>query len=111
MAMARNPLKARIINLVDDPKHAGRKIITVEFDDGNSDGPWRQSFSLLFNRPISLEEFAEYIRERHLDETDSQVVIARPKSTYEYLENAKGDEFNINLSKPPEVPDGSKPDA
>lgn len=103
--MARNPLKAKIINLVPDPKLPGRKIITVEFDDGHEEGPWRQSFSLLFNRPISLEEFAEHIR------SQEEVEIKRPEDPYEFLVDSKGKQFELDLSKPKEEPDGDQHDA
>lgn len=115
--MASSALKAKITG-IDDQSFSDRAIITVQFDDGDPQGPWVQSFAVNKGKPISPEEFLTTLKQRHLDSKDSQVHIGRPQDPLRFLKEVaeetekptkgsgepvvtkQGKEFQLDLSEP-----------
>lgn len=72
--MARNVMKAsktqlicKIMNIEPDPKHANRMIVSVQFDDGDILGPWIQGFSLLPDKPFTMDDFMDLIYQQKIE--------------------------------------------
>lgn len=76
------PLKCKIINIEQDPKHPNRTIVSIQIDDGDKvRGPYVRAYSLLPPEyPISLEKFAIDLASKDL---------SRPSKPFHYLEEAK----------------------
>lgn len=49
-------LKCRIKDIQPDPMLAGRRIVSVEFDDGKGK-PWHQAFSVIPHEVIKVDDF------------------------------------------------------
>ena len=76
-------LNCRKVNIEPDPKMVGRKIVSIKFDDGESQ-PYIKAFSVIPpEAPISVEQFVEFIKEQDL---------SRPVDPFKYLEEAKENE-------------------
>ena len=89
---SRSNLICVIKNIEPDPKHKGRMIVAVEFDDGQPQGPWIQGFSLLPDRKITLDEFLDDLVDNHS--------IARPEDPYQELRKLQesSESFVLNLT-------------
>lgn len=85
-------LTAKIINIEADPLHKGRTIVSVRFTDQKSGDEWTQGFSLLPDRPISLEEFILNLKSREL---------APPVDPFQYLKDAQNKPFELDLGSEP----------
>lgn len=83
------PLKCLIKNVEPDPLHAGRTIVSVQFDDGSEEGPWIQGFSLTTpDHPITLEELKVSLQEQN---------ISRPEDPFTYIKEAKENSTGFDL--------------
>lgn len=85
-------ITCRIKNIEPDPKHPGRMIVAVEFDDGNKElGPWIQGFSLLPEKVLTLEDFIDSLYQREIE---------RPQDPYQHLKRVmqEGKSFELDLS-------------
>lgn len=94
--MAIKPTKRKLVctvkNIEPDPLHPGRQIISLELDDGQSDGPYIRAFSLIPPEiPLSLEKFALDLAKRDL---------SRPTDPLHYIKEAQAnsEQFVINLA-------------
>lgn len=85
-----NKLNCRIIKIQSDPRAPGRKIVSLEIE--HPDGNYVRAFSLVPpERPISVEELAEYLADKDL---------SRPVDPFVFLEEAKQNKtvFEIALT-------------
>lgn len=84
---SQSSIEAEIINVDNDPKHPGRTLVSVQFDDGR--GPWVQAFSLLPPpRPMTPEEFMVLLK----DEKIERPVANDP---FIYIREAQGEKYKI----------------
>jgi hypothetical protein len=84
-------IKCKIIDMVPDPKHPGRMLISIELDDGDPKGPWHQAFSIVPNKVITIDDLLNHLQTQELK---------RPENPYVNLEQAwKGEQaFVLDLS-------------
>lgn len=84
--MKTTKLKCKVKKIVND--HVGRRV-QVEFDDGDSQGPWTQWFMIKdVGRPFSMEEFKVVL---------AQSKIERPIDPLENIKQEVDHEFEIDL--------------
>lgn len=88
--MARQTIKAKVINVVDDPRISGNVIVTLRFNDGSNLPDWDQSWSINNDGQeayISLEKFIQDVKGK----------IARPFDPYKFLREAIDTEVSIDF--------------
>lgn len=88
---SKKKLQCTIINIEPDPKHPGRQIIAVRFDDGDPRGPWIQGFSILPEKVISIDDFMDHLMNQKLERPDDPY-----KELKKYQES--GEPFVLNLT-------------
>lgn len=91
-------LNCQIVNAEPDPRHAGRTIVSVKFDDGDPAGPWIQGFSVVASEVVSVDDFINKL---------SDFKIQRPVDPLLSIVEAVNNKhkFKLDLTVKPEAPE------
>jgi hypothetical protein len=82
---SKRKLSCKLISV--EPAKKGRKV-TIQFDDGATDGPWQQSWVIVSpDRPVSFEEFVLSVKPE----------IKRPIDFFKDVEQSVGKDFQLEI--------------